>query len=73
MTEQPNQRWGRRRGRVDGRVELARFREVDMRQLARERLRQDVSLANAPDSYIESIIDDSGAKEPWISPPGGGL
>jgi len=44
-----------------------------MRQLARERLRQDVSLANAPDSYIESIIDDSGAKEPWISPPGGGL
>ena len=38
-----------------------------MRQWARERLRRDWWLANAPDSYVESLIDDpaEGSREPY--------
>jgi hypothetical protein len=77
MTEPPRRR--RRRRRVAGgsrpeAVAAARFRRLDMRQLAREKLRQDIANANSPNEYIEALIDDGGgSNEPWISPPGGGL
>jgi len=60
----------RRRGRGGSSAEAvaaARFRQSDMRQWARERLRRDWWLANAPDSYVESLIDDpaEGSREPY--------
>jgi hypothetical protein len=58
MTEPPRRR--RRRRRVAGgsrpeAVAAARFRRSDMRQLAREKLRQDIANANSPNEYIEAL------------------
>jgi len=69
MTEPPR----RRRRRVDGRVELARFRRSYDRELARERLRENPLLASAPDSYLDAIIDDDPYSGSESNAPGGGL